>query len=142
SGEFDYTQDSSAPAPPFANIAHPPRTYLGGMARFKLIWAPSEKHRVTLSFSSDPATLTNLGQDTYGANVLQPGAEDYQKQGGVFAIASWDYFPSQNVNTNIQTGFQYSNLSGGPEGRLTAPDFSGIAPGAYSPANYMYNPNA
>lgn len=109
--EYRYGETSNPAGPPL-NIQEPPLTSHTILARLKLTWAPNEKHRITLSASADPAFFNYVDQD----NARLPIAEDYQGQGGVFAILQWDYFKSQNLNTNIQFGFQYNDIYTGPQG--------------------------
>jgi hypothetical protein len=113
--EYDYVE-SSTPAGPPLNLQHPSETFQSVFWRAKLTWAPSEKHRISLSASGDPAFIANYRQDNYRLGT----AEDHQNQGGVFAIAQWDYFKSQNLNTQVSLGFQYGGIEGGPQGYFGA----------------------
>jgi hypothetical protein len=135
--EYDYTE-ASVPAGPPLHLQPPPRRFNGVEARLKLTWAPNEKHRVTLSLSGDPAFLSNV--DTADSNYRLPIAQDYQEQGGAFAILQWDWFISQNTNFNLQTGFLYNHIFSGPQGY-----FSGIdhVPGEnkFSAQNQNYDFN-
>jgi Carboxypeptidase regulatory-like domain/TonB dependent receptor-like, beta-barrel/TonB-dependent Receptor Plug Domain len=135
--EYDFTE-FSVPAGPPLNLQPPPRRYNGVEARLKLTWAPNEKHRVTLSISGDPAFLSNL--DTADSNYRLPIAQDYQEQGGAFAILQWDWFINQNTNFNLQTGFLYNHLFTGPQGYFTGIDH---VPGEnkFSAANQSYDFN-
>jgi hypothetical protein len=138
--EYGY-RERSIPAGPPLNIQEPPTTSHRILVRGKLTWAPNEKHRITLSISGDPAYFNYVDQD----NARLPIAEDFQGQGGAFAILQWDYFKSQNLNTNVQMGFQYSNIYTGPQGYgLTGS--SGLSIGdessMFGPKNKMYDPNA
>ncbi len=133
--EYDYTESSNPAGPPL-NVQHPSRRFQSIYIRGKLTWAPSDKHRLTLSLSADPAFIDNVDQSNGELAI----AEDYQKQGGVFTILQWDYFKSQNVNTNITAGFQYSALDYGPQGTLSSIDYGAERNGMFSPKNSMYNP--
>ncbi len=117
--EYDYTEGSTPAGPPI-NLQSPPRRYNGVLARAKLTWAPSEKHRVTLSLSADPAFLDN--DDTANANSELTTAQLRQEQGGAFAILQWDWFINQNTNFNLQTGFLFSHIYSGPQGKLGSVD--------------------
>jgi hypothetical protein len=130
--EYGY-RESSQPAGPPLNIQEPPLTSHRFLMRLKLTWAPNDKHRVTFSISADPAIFNFVDQDG-----RLPVAEDYQTQGGPFAILQWDYFKSQNLNTNIQLGFQYNGIIFGPQGQLT--DIPSIHH-MFSDANNHYDPN-
>jgi len=136
--QYDYTEGSVPVGPPLFSQA-PPRTYNGVNGRLKLTWAPNDKHRVTLSVSTDPATIKNqTPTSTPGANYSLPLAKNYQKQGGAFAILQWDYFITQHINTNVQTGFQYQEVDSGPQGYFTGIDFNGTE-SQYGPKNSKYN---
>jgi len=133
--EYDYTE-RAIPAGPPLDVQHPSRKFNGFLARMKLTYAPSYKHRITLSASTDPAFISNVNQSNTGLGVT----ENHQNQGGVFAIVQWDYFKSEHVNTNVQLGFQFNHLDFGPEGVLGSVDF-GHDVGPYSTANGYYDPN-
>ncbi|MDB4966839.1 MAG: protein oar, partial [Myxococcales bacterium] len=133
--EYDYTERAVVAGPPL-EVQHPARRFNGVLARAKLTWAPTYQHRVTLSASADPAFISNVNQSNSGLGVT----ENHQNQGGLFAIAQWDWFKSERVNTNVQLGFQYNRIDFGPEGRLGSPDF-GSDVGPYSTANGFYDPN-
>ncbi len=133
--EYDYTERAIVAGPPL-DVQHAARRYDGFLARAKLTWAPSYKHRVTLSASTDPAFISNVNQSNTGLGVT----ENHQNQGGLFAIAQWDYFKSEHVNTNVQLGFQWNRIDFGPEGKLGSVDF-GNDVGPYSTANGYYDPN-
>jgi len=140
--EYGYSE-RSIPAGPPLGIQEPPLTSHRILVRGKLTWAPNEKHRITLSISGDPAFFNNVDQD----NSRLPIAEDFQGQGGAFAILQWDYFKSQNLNTNIQAGFQYSNIYTGPQGYgLTGSSPVNIGAESmgmgFSSKNLRYDPNA
>ncbi len=130
---FEYKRDdiSINVAPPFY-LQTPTQVANRYLARIKLTWAPSERHRLTLSASADPAFFDNVDQDPYRLGV----AEDHQNQGGVFSILQWDYFISDKVNTNVQAGFQYSTIDTGPQGYFGSIDNSAYkGTGRFSPAN-------
>ena len=60
--------------------------------------------------------------NTNNDNTALAIAENHQNQGGVFSILQWDYFISQNRSFNLQTGFQWSRLYGGPQGQYGSID--------------------
>ncbi len=128
--EYNY-RETSIPAGPPLNLQHPSELNHRFLIRGKLTYAPSDKHRITLSLSADPAYFSNVDQFNGELAI----AEDYQKQGGVFGILQWDYFHSKNVNTNIQAGFQWSTIDFGPQGYFASIDTSGYA------GNSLYNKN-
>jgi hypothetical protein len=123
--QFSYTEASTPAGPPY-NFQPPTRRFLGHFARLKLTWAPNDKHRVTLSASADPAEIDNVTR----ASALRrlPVAQNRQKQGGVFAILQWDYFINKNINTQVQTGFQYQNIDAGSQGDTAHLGGPGIDP--------------
>ncbi len=130
---FEYKRDETSLniGPPFY-LQHPPLLANRYLARIKLTWAPTERHRVTLSASTDPASFDNANQDPYRLAV----AENRQNQGGVFTILQWDYFISDKVNTNLQAGFQYSTIDFGPQGYYGTIDPSAYrGTGRFSTAN-------
>jgi hypothetical protein len=133
--EYDYTQ-SSTPAGPPLNVQAPPRLSQVYLARLKLTWAPTEKDRITLSASTDPANFHN--NIPSGANFRLPIAQDYQEQGGVFAIVQWDHFFNQNINSQIQTGTQYQFLNVGSMGAFPGIDQTG-AEKMFSDKNWTYH---
>jgi hypothetical protein len=134
--EYDYKQSQIPIAPPL-NVQHPARREHDFFPRIKLTWAPNIKHRVTLSANGDPAFVYNRDQ----TNRTLPVSEYGQSQGGSFAVLQWDYFHSQKLSTNLQTGFNYDTVSQFPMG-----EFGGIDPldpnKAFSAKNYTYDPNA
>ncbi len=135
--EYDYTE-ASTPAGPPLNTQSPTRKFNSVFARLKLTWAPNEKHRVTLSASTDPAFISNINRAS--ANKRLPIAQNYQEQGGAFGILSWDWFINQNINTNVQTGFLYEHLYDGSQGAFTSIDNNGSEK-MFSDKNFKYNFN-
>jgi hypothetical protein len=140
--QYSFTESASPAGPPL-NVQAPVRRFNGVLARVKLTWAPNDKHRVTLSVSTDPAFISN--SSTASANRRLPIAQTYQKQGGVFGILQWDYFINQNINTQVQAGFQWNNIDAGPMGAFPGSpgqdiSFSG-AEAMYSDKNRNYNFN-
>lgn len=132
--EYSRTDRAIVIGPPLG-VQHPPRIFNGYYVRFKTAIAPTEKHRVSLSVSTDPAFIDNVNQ----TNNLLAVAEDRQNQGGAFGILQWDWFISDKVNTNVQTGFQYQSLDVGPQGYFGKIDYSGYAgSGKFSAANDMW----
>jgi hypothetical protein len=111
--EYNYTE-SSTPAGPPLNLVPPTRRFNGVNARLKLTYAPNEKHRLTLSIAADPAFISNIRRAS--ALFRLPSAQTYQSQGGVIAVAQWDYFINQKMNFQLQTGFQFSELDNGSMG--------------------------
>ena len=103
--EYDYNQQSLQPAPPI-NLVHPPRTEHDFHPRLKFSYAPTSKNRITLAASGDPALIFNRSQTNKGLGLTEYG----QSQGGMFSVLQWDYFASQNLSTNLQTGFNYNTV--------------------------------
>jgi hypothetical protein len=133
--EYDYTE-AGTPAGPPLNVQGPPRRFNGVLARLKLSWAPNEKHRITLSVSTDPSFISNTG----GSNTRLPVAQSYQEQGGAFGILQWDWFISQKANFNLQTGFVYNHIYSGSQGYFSGIDNTGAA-SMFSSKNAQYNFN-
>jgi hypothetical protein len=102
-------------APPY-NIQHPSSTSQVHLMRLKLTYLPSAAHRLTLSANADPGFFNNDGAGE--KNSYLGVAERRQNQGGVFAIAGWEWFLRPGLTTALQAGFQASNIEGGPQGRL------------------------
>jgi len=132
--EYDYRETSIPMGPPLG-VQHPPETSNRFLGRLKLTWAATPKNLVTLSASADPAFFNNVVQD----NSLLGVAEDHQNQGGVFAIVQWDYLRSQNLNSNVQLGFQYSTIDFGPQGHFAS--ISNNNDGSFSSLNNTYDGN-
>ncbi len=109
STELRYTAQALVPGTPL-NIQHATREFYGAYPRLKLTWAPSARHRVELSFNADPAWIYNTIQSNAYANE----AETIQKQGGNFTSLNYDWFVSDNVIFNLQTGVIYSNIAVDP----------------------------
>lgn len=136
---FEYLRrESSQPIGPTLGVQAPSLRSDRFLTRLKLTYAPTEKHRLQLSVSADPAYFHNINQDNLRLGV----AEDYQRQGGVFSIVQWDYFHSEKINTNLQAGFQYSTVDVGPQGFFGTVDTSAYrGQGRFSAANDSYDPN-
>ena len=116
---FEYRYgESGTPSGPPLNVNNPSSRSNRYLLRLKLTWAPSDKHRFTLSASADPAFFYNVDNP----NNRLATAQDYQDQGGIFTILQWDWFLNQNINTNVQAGFQYSFINFGPMGVFSTPD--------------------
>ena len=141
--EYGYRESAIQAGPPLF-IKMVPQVSHRFLLRLKLTWAPNEKHRITLSASADPAYFSNVNQDP----GYSPLAQDFQGQGGIFAILQWDWFRTKNMNFNLQTGFQYSTIDTGPQGRQGGP-FGGLTLGGFDkdprfsgdPSLWTYNPN-
>lgn len=106
SAELRYTASSIVPGAPL-NTQHATREFYGAYPRAKLTWAPAARHRLELSFNSDPAWIYNTVQ----SNTYTNEAETIQKQGGQFGALNYDWFAADNVLVNVQTGVVYSNIS-------------------------------
>lgn len=123
---------------PPLNLQHPASLRDDIYFRFKTAFAPSPKHRLTLSVSTDPAFIHNTDQDNFHLGV----AENHQDQGGAFGILQWDWFVSDKINTNLQAGVQYSTIDYGPQGRFGNVDTSAYrGSGMFSPINDTYDPD-
>ncbi len=109
--QYDYTESSNVAAPPL-NVTSPPRRYQGVNARLKLTWAPTDKHRVQLSLSGDPAFIDNENQDPGGLPITETG----RMQGGAFVTLLYNYFITDKLQFDVQTGFQFNRLYVGAQG--------------------------
>jgi hypothetical protein len=117
STEYRYRVTSVVPGPPL-NIQHPPLERHDLYARLKLTWAPASKHRLELSVNGDPTYLSNirnLAPDNGNTNSYSAESEFYQRQGGVFGILNWDWFVTDKVIVNVQTGLHGFGFSNGPQ---------------------------
>jgi hypothetical protein len=132
--QYDYTEEAHGAAPPL-NVTTAPRRFNGVQARLKITWAPSDKHRIQLSLSGDPAFIDNDNQDPGGL----PVTEFAQIQGGAFVTLLYNYFASDKKEFDLQTGFQYNRLYFGPMGILRSVD---NVPNGYSARANTYDPNA
>jgi hypothetical protein len=136
--EYDYSQ-STTPAGPPLNLQSPNRLFQSVYARGKIVWAPNEKHRISLSVSTDPTTIRNIDTGS-AANRRLSTAQDYQKQGGAFGILQWDYFLNNNINTQVQAGFTYEDIEEGSMGYFASPDLTGAEKMfSASAQNYDFN---
>ena len=109
--------------PPY-NIQHAAENDALHLLRFKLSWAPSTRHRLTLSANADPAVFNNVTDDA-APNSLLGVAEQRQNQGGGFLIAHWDWFLDEALTLNVQAGLQLNTIENGPQGRLGSIDLAG-----------------
>lgn len=138
--EYLYESQAQPKGPPI-NVQHPSYYRHQVLARIKLTWAPNERHRLTLTASSETGFLNNIGTRYYGlANYTLGAAELHQDQGGVFTTLQWDYFHSQNANLTVQGGFQWSYINFGPQGyfgSIEAPP----AGSKFSDKNFHYDRN-
>ena len=105
STQFSYTLRSVLPGPPL-NSQHVSREFYGIYPRLKLTYQPASRHRIALSFNSDPAFVYNLVQ----ANTTGPESEYNQRQGGVFGVLNYDWFIRDNLIFSLQTGLQWNRL--------------------------------
>lgn len=120
---FEYMRRENSQPIGYIGIQEPPASSDRFLARLKLTYAPTEKHRVTLSVSTDPAYFNYVNQDHLRLAI----AEDRQNQGGFFSVLQWDYFASEKTNFNLQAGVQYQTLDYGAQGLLGSVDTSGYA---------------
>jgi len=132
--QYDFTERANGAAPPL-NVTSPPRRYQGVNARLKLTWAPTDKHRIQLSLSGDPAFLDNENQDPGGLPVTETG----RSQGGAFVTFLYNYFINDKTEFDVQTGFQYNRLYVGAQGITRS--INNVA-NPYSAKANTYDPNA
>lgn len=103
--EVRYNLSSVVPGPPL-NTQHDARVFLGVYPRIKLTFQPAARHRLELSFNSDPATINNAQQ----ANTFTNEAEYTQKQGGLFGVLNYDWFIRDNLIFGVQAGLSVQRL--------------------------------
>ncbi|HEX2570111.1 MAG TPA: TonB-dependent receptor [Polyangia bacterium] len=127
--------ESQLPIGPPLNVQHPARQQNNFFPRFKLTWAPTSKHRFTLSGNSDYAYVRNRDQ----SNGELPNVEYGQNQGGAFGVVQWDYFHSNSLSTQVQAGYNFNNLEQRPQGQF----IGGIdpCPKPYTAADCAYDPD-
>src|SRR6185436_10377160 len=99
----------------------------------------NSSHRLTLSASADPSIVANRSQNNSALGIAEYG----QTQGGFFTVFQWDYFHSQNVSTNLQTGFNYNTVHQTPIGQFLGGGYLNYGPrdDRFSDKNYQYDPN-
>ena len=73
----------------------------------KLTAAPNEKHRLTLSFTTDPTTVDNIEQ---GDTTLLPESQGRQAQGGTITTLKWNWFINPEANLETLASFQKSTI--------------------------------
>ncbi len=135
--EFDYNRGQGPPGPPL-NTASLPDARTTALIRGKLIWAPSDKHRISLSISGDPETGSNTGANSSG---LPPTYAAFI-QGGTFVTLLYNFFISEKTQFDVHTGFQFQRLQNGPQGIIHGASSVGHVANSYSAAANTYNPNA
>jgi hypothetical protein len=144
SAEYLYEQFGTPAGPPI-NVQHPAFYRHQFLGHLKLTWAPDDKHRLSIAMHTDPAFLNNFSGRFSGlANYELGVAEERQNQGGMFMAITWDYFKSQNLNAQINFGYQWQLLDHGPQGILGSVDFgptNQYGMYGYSNLNKVYDPN-
>jgi hypothetical protein len=137
--EYDLTEFSLAKGPPLGvapyNIQHPVRRFNGFVARLRLDYAASPRHRFRLSGNMDPASIDNTSQ----SDSLLGVAETHQNQGGRFLQLRWDFLASDHLTFSLLTGYVNDSLEIGPQGRLGSVDFTGCD--KFDPINCSWDPN-
>lgn len=118
SAQYSETQTSQPSGPPLDRQA-PNRVFRAILLRGKLTFAPTPKHRLTLSVSSDPASIDFADFGGVAANTTQNLAARYQGQGGLFGTLIYEFFPSDSLTFRAQVGGQFSNIISGPQGFLS-----------------------
>ena len=132
--QYSNNQSSTVAAEPL-NVSLVPDTRSTFLARLKLTWAPSDKHRITLSLSGDPEFIRNYNHDPGGL----PVTEDGQNQGGALVTVLYNYFITEKQQFDISTGFQFNRIYAGPTGILGT---VGHVANPYSAEANTYDPNA
>lgn len=124
---YQYTNNqASVPAGPPLNLQAPNREFIGHYLRGKLTFAPGSRSRLTLSASSDPATIAYADNNSSTANSTTPFASRLQKQGGAFGTLIWEYFPTDDITYKAQVGAQNNTIEAGPQGLLGKFDLAAI----------------
>ena len=118
---------------PPLNVPHVPETVDIYLPRLKLTWAPSSRHRLTLSVAADPQFQNN----TNGSNARLSTYETHTDQGGYNAILSWSYFPSTRFEFRIDAGIKTQYINSGPQGYFGDVDTRGCD--QFSPINCTYD---
>ncbi|MGQ0508595.1 MAG: carboxypeptidase regulatory-like domain-containing protein [Myxococcaceae bacterium] len=137
--QYSNNQAVQPPAPPL-NVQAPPRVFQGIMPRAKLIFAPSSKHRFSLSGLADPATIDYLDNATTSANLRTALASRRQNQGGFLTVGRWDWFMTDTASTMVQVGYQQSSINTGPQGYFGKIDQDVVAQ-QYSDPDITYDFN-
>ena len=135
--ELRLAEQSVVKAPPLGplGVQHPPLTSVEHLARLKLTYAPASNHRLNFSGNLNPFILNNLG----GGNSTLGAAENRQDGNNAFGVASWDWFLSPALTSNVQAGFLWSHLDNGPQGLLGSIDTTGCM--MFDARNCSYDPN-
>lgn len=131
SAQYSNTQ-ASQPAGPPLNRQGPNRGFEGLLLRGKVNYAPSSKHRITLSMSADPTRINFADFSGALANTTDTIAARLQDQGGAFGTLIYEYFPTEQLTIRAQVGGQYNAITSGPQGAL------GSLPEA-DKARYVFN---
>jgi hypothetical protein len=118
----DSSTVKSAPlgVPPY-NIQHPPLTSTNHYARLHLTYAATPSHRLAVSAGIAPGFFNN----TTGGNSSLGVAETRQNQGGIWAIANWEWLVSPRLTPSLQLGFITNTIEAGPQGQLGSIDTTG-----------------
>lgn len=137
--EYRRAETANVAGPPL-NLSHPSQVFPVYLARLKLTWAPSERHRVTLSMSADPAIIDNTGASGPTKNFYLGTYDSHQDQGGVQGSVLWEYFVRQGIDVNVQAGFKTQYINTGPQGYFGGVDTSNCM--MFSPRNCSYDREA
>jgi hypothetical protein len=110
--------EASVPAGPPLNRQAPNRVSNVYLGRAKLVFAPTQSHRITLSMMADPATFDYGDFDSSDANLFHPLAALRQDQGGYLGTVIWDWYWDDSLTFRLQAGGQENTLVVGPQGKL------------------------
>lgn len=139
--EYRRAETANVAGPPL-NLPHASQVFPAYLARVKLTYAPTERHRFTLSMSADPAVIDNTGATGGGVtkNFYLGTYDSHQDQGGVQGSLLWEYFVRPNIDFNVQAGFKTQYINTGPQGYFGSVSTNNC--NMFSPRNCMYDREA
>ena len=110
SAEYQHRLTSVVPGPPL-NTQHPAAAFDGFFPRFKLSYAPRPRHQLTLSVNTDPKFETNLRQ----SNSYDAAAEYARTRTGVFGVLDYQWFITDRLIFEVQTGVAFNRSQLAPQ---------------------------
>jgi hypothetical protein len=141
--EYRRAETANITGPPL-NIPHASQVFPSYLARAKMTYQPTDKHRLILAVSADPAFIDNTGATTSSVpatkNYYLGTYDSHQDQGGVQGSLLWEYFISPNVDFNLQGGFKTQYINTGPQGYYGSVDTTGCS--MFSMRNCTYDRDA
>jgi hypothetical protein len=140
--EYRRAETANVASPPL-NLPHVSQVFPAYLARVKLTYSPTEKHRLTLSMSADPAVIDNTGASGPAGltkNFYLGTYDSHQNQGGVQGSVLWEYFFRPSLDFNVQAGFKTQYINTGPQGYFGAVDTTDCS--MFSTRDCAYDRNA